>query len=97
MVGVTDANGNPVTDASGNPVTQLVTTVTPVAVPVTDASGNAVTGNPFLLFLNQNSLWIYDWIFNNYLTIDTNGNPVTETVIAITDSSGNVVTGNFMI
>ena len=45
MVGVTDANGNPVTDASGNPVTQLVTTVTPVAVPVTDASGNAVTGN----------------------------------------------------
>ena len=45
VVGVTDANGNPVTDASGNPVTQLVTTVTPVAVPVTDASGNAVTGN----------------------------------------------------
>ena len=44
MVGVTDANGNPVTDASGNPVTQLVTTVTPVAVPVTDASGNVVTG-----------------------------------------------------
>jgi hypothetical protein len=44
VVGVTDANGNPVTDASGNPVTQLVTTVTPVAVPVTDASGNAVTG-----------------------------------------------------
>ena len=54
MVGVTDANGNPVTDASGNPVTQLVTTVTPVAVPVTDASGNAVTGNPFLYSLFKN-------------------------------------------
>ena len=51
MVGVTDANGNPVTDASGNPVTQLVTTVTPVAVPVTDASGNVVTGMyPYHLF-----------------------------------------------
>ena len=52
MVGVTDANGNPVTDASGNPVTQLVTTVTPVAVPVTDASGNAVTGNTIYSFNN---------------------------------------------
>jgi hypothetical protein len=51
VVGVTDANGNPVTDASGNPVTQLVTTVTPVAVPVTDASGNVVTGMyPYHLF-----------------------------------------------
>ena len=56
MVGVTDANGNPVTDASGNPVTQLVTTVTPVAVPVTDASGNVVTGNPFSLFYFQKLL-----------------------------------------
>ena len=66
MVGVTDANGNPITDASGNPVTQLVTTVTPVAVPVTDDSGNAVTGNisSDIIFIKKKSnIFIRDWSF----------------------------------
>ena len=95
MVGVTDANGNPVTDASGNPVTQLVTTVTPVAIPVTDASGNAVTGyissDIISILYNRLIICILSFI-NKHSILDPNGNPVTETVIAVTDSSGNVVT-----